>query len=262
MLHKSCLAAVKAAGDADGLKDGQFRAVVSVFGNKDSYGDIVMPGAFADSLAEWGARGDSIPIYWSHRMDDPDFNIGWVLEAKETDTGLEILGQIDLEAEGTKARQVWRLLKGRRVTQFSFAYDVDEAAWVESDDDYWYELRKLRVHEVGPTPIGANQETELLAVKAAAEHATRFVNQLKAGRVLSVSNEKSLRDAATSLAEARSQITNVLTAVQGSEASNDEKAKASESAKDEHRQVKSEEPVRPSPPEMSALLSIQLADAG
>lgn len=260
MLFKSCPVQVKAAGEADGLKEGQFRAVVSVFGNKDSYGDIVMPGAFADTLADWKAKGDPIPVYWSHRMDDPDYNIGYVLEAEETEKGLEVLAQLDIEDDSSKAKQVNKLLKGRRVTQFSFAYDIDEAAWVEKDDDSWYELRKLVLWEVGPTPIGANRETELIAAKSAAEHVERFAKALKAGRVLSAKNETTLREAAASLDAASKSITDVLAAV-GDEEGNDEKAKASEPAKDEGREVKSEESMHAPPSDLSALLSIELADA-
>ncbi|WP_199931795.1 HK97 family phage prohead protease, partial [Streptomyces sp. NRRL S-1896] len=97
--------------------------------------------------------------------------------------GLEVTGQIDdLDANPT-AQQVYRLLKGRRVTQFSFAYDVTEGAWVTDDDHPWggyYELRRLKLHEVGPCLVGANQETELLAAKA---HS--IARGTKAGRVLS-----------------------------------------------------------------------------
>lgn len=260
-MHKSCPVKVKAAGVDDGLEEGQFEAVVSVFGNKDSYGDIVVPGAFADSLAAWSAKGDPIPVYWSHRMDDPDYNIGWVLEAKETDVGLEVKAQLDMDSP--KAGQVYRLLKGRRVTQFSFAYDIDEAAWVERDGDSWYELRKLSLHEVGPTPIGANQETELLAVKAAAVHAENYVAGIKAGRVISAKNESTLREAQASLEDAATQIKSVLSALDESADGNDGKAKASEPAKDEEQtaetpEAKSEEPMRPTPADLSALQQIEL----
>src|SRR6476661_5945307 len=68
---------------ADGA--GTFEALVSVFGTKDSYGEVVMPGAFTRTLEEWAAKGDPIPVYWSHRLDDPDYNIGHVIEAAETD---------------------------------------------------------------------------------------------------------------------------------------------------------------------------------
>lgn len=169
---------------------GVFEALVSVFGNIDSYGDKVMPGAFESTLAEWAEKGDPIPVYWSHRMDDPDYNIGHVIEAAETDDGLLVKAQLDLG--GGKADQVHRLLKGRRVTQFSFAYDTLRE---KRDEDGINELHELRLYEVGPTPIGANQETELLAVKAAAQAAVGIAEGLKAGRVLAQKHIDSLRSA-------------------------------------------------------------------
>jgi len=94
---------------------------------------------------------------------------------------------------------VYRLLKGRRVTQFSFAYDVNEGAWVSDDEHPWggyYELRRLKLHEVGPCLVGANQETELIAAKAAG-----LVRGAKAGRVLSQKNFESLTAAYEAIGE-------------------------------------------------------------
>lgn len=183
---KTAPASVKSVDNETGV----FEALVSVFGNVDSYGDIVMPGAFKNTLAEWAEKGDPIPVYWSHRMDDPDYNIGHVIEAKETEDGLLVKAQLDLG--GGKADQVHRLLKGRRVTQFSFAYDVLRDSKADSGAT---ELHELKLYEVGPTPIGANQETELLAVKAAAEAAVGIAQSMKAGRVLAQKHIDSLRSA-------------------------------------------------------------------
>lgn len=164
MLTKDFAVQVKAAGKSDGLGEGQFEAIVSAFGNVDSVGDIVMPGAFAEDLEEWESKGDPIPVIWAHDWHDPFSHIGHVLEAEEVDKGLKIVGQTDLDNE--KAVQVYRLLKGRRVTQFSFAYDILDAAWAERDGKDVLELRKLKLYEVGPCLVGANQETELLSAKA------------------------------------------------------------------------------------------------
>ncbi|OZE98088.1 HK97 family phage prohead protease [Rhodococcoides fascians] len=190
---------VKAAGSADGLKDGQVLAVVSVFGNVDSYGDVVMPGAFDEDLKAWKESGDPIPAIWSHDWRDPFSHIGTVLEASETEKGLETLYQIDLE-NNPKAEQVYRLLKGRRVTQSSFAYDILDAGWVEREDKETgkkyevFELRKLHLFEVGPTLVGANQETELIEVKSA-----ELARHFKTGRVLSQTNFDSLQKAYDSI---------------------------------------------------------------
>lgn len=190
MKFKTAPVSVKSVDAETGI----FEALVSVFGNEDSYGDVVILGAFANTLVEWESKGDPIPVYWSHRMDDPDYNIGHVLEASETDTGLLIKAQLDLG--GGKADQVHRLLKGRRVTQFSFAYDVVSEKKVGDVN----ELHELKLYEVGPTPIGANQETELLAVKTAADAARGIEAGLKAGRVLAQKHIDSLRNAQEAIA--------------------------------------------------------------
>ena len=160
------------AGPDDGLAEGEFTAYASVFGNKDSYGDIVMPGAFLDTLTEWKDSGNVLPLLFGHNMQDPDFNIGSVVEAKEDEHGLFTRNLLDLESP--KAAQVYRLLKGRRLSQMSFAYDVIEGGEGERQredgtKEWFYELRKLKLYEVSVVPIGANQETEILAVKAAAQ---------------------------------------------------------------------------------------------
>jgi HK97 family phage prohead protease len=209
---------LKALGEGDGLQDGQFRALVSVFGNVDSYGDMVMPGAFTQTLSDWKSSGNPIPILWSHQLDDPDMNIGYVLDAEETDQGLEVLGQLDIAADSSpKARSAHRLLKGGRVTQFSFAYDVLDQAQVDDQDGERNELRALKLYEVSPTLIGANDQTELIAVKAVADaegwaadvHAVLG----KVGRVISAKNESTLREAVAALDSASTSIKNVLAAL-------------------------------------------------
>jgi HK97 family phage prohead protease len=192
-------AKVKAAGTADGLAEGQFTALVSVFNNEDSYGDVVRPGAFTQTLSEWSAKGDDIPVIWAHQWSDPFSHIGRVVKAVETLQGLEVTGQIEDLEDNKTAAQVYRLLKGRRVTQFSFAYDVGEGGWITDDEHPWggyYELRRLDLHEVGPCLLGVNRETELLAAKAA-----RLATGAKAGRVLSQTNYDRLTAAYTSIGE-------------------------------------------------------------
>ena len=178
MHTKAMTARVKAAGPSDGLGEGEFKALVSVFGNIDTYGDVVLKGAFTEDLRRWAESGDAIPVVWSHRWDDPFSHIGQVLAAEETDEGLLVHGALDLD--NPTAMQVHRLLKGRRITQFSFAYDVVEGGEVKRDGETVHELRKLKVHEVGPCLVGVNQETDLVAAKA--------LGLAKAGRVLSKTN--------------------------------------------------------------------------
>ncbi|MFE5662451.1 HK97 family phage prohead protease [Streptomyces niveus] len=200
---KECKARIKAAGPADGLAEGQFRALVSVFGNEDSMGDVIAPGAFAQVLAEWKASGDPIPVVWSHKWGDAFAHIGSVLEATETADGLEVLAQIEDMDTNPTAKHVHGLLKGRRIKQFSFAYDVGEGGWVETDDTVnhpwgeFYEIKRFSsLFEVGPCLVGANQQTDLLAAKAA-----DLARGAKAGRVLSQANYDALASAHASIGD-------------------------------------------------------------
>lgn len=200
------------AGEDDGLEEGQFVAYASTFTREpDSYGDVVAPGAFADTLKAWGESGNVLPVLFGHRFDDPDYNIGGVVEAVEDERGLKVTGQLDLE--NPKSAQVYRLLKGRRIGEMSFAYDVlEEAKVVLEDGTKVNELRKLDLFEVSVVPVGANRDTEIVAVKAATDALA------KAGRVLA---EKHI----TSLREAQEAIGRVIAAAEVDE---DQEEKASE----------------------------------
>lgn len=264
MRIKSCPVRIKAAGEHEGTDNGEFEAIVAAY-NVDSVGDKIMPGAFADTLDEWKSSGNPIPVLWSHMSHDPDYHIGEVLEAEERDEGLWVKARIDLDAP--KAAQVYKLLKGRRVTQFSFAYDVLDGGPAKSKDDEdgeggeeAFELRKLRLYEVGPTLIGANQATELLDVKSADVPLVRvavegtsgkdteairkavadaMADAEKAGRTLSAKNEQRVKDIAKLAKE-------LLDDVSSSTADDDEKAThvSPENASPEAAKVT---PAKPSP---------------
>lgn len=192
MLTKNAVVQLK-AGPEDGLNEGQFTAYASVFGNIDSYGDIVVKGAFANALATWEKSGNRIPLLFGHNMTDPDFNIGHVVKAEEDAVGLKVTAELDLE--NPKAKQVYRMIKGRRIDQMSFAYDVIDGAPAQKDGEDVYEIRDLKLYEVSVVTVGANSETEILAVKQMPVVADRLLTDVKAGRVLSAKNENELRSA-------------------------------------------------------------------
>lgn len=265
MRLKSCPVRIKAAGENEGTEDGVFEAIVAAY-NTDSVGDRIVPGAFAETLAEWRGKGDPVPVLWSHMSHDPDYHIGEVLEAEERPEGLWVRARLDLDAP--KAAQVYRLLKGRRVTQFSFAYDIEEGSWVDQKDgESFYELRRLKLYEVGPTLIGANQATELLDVKsgdrslrlsidgatpvdaAQIRSAVEAAFGAKAGRVLSAKNETTLKSARDALRQAADDLDEVLSAVateDDDDTSDDEKAKpASPADPEEPPAAKGITPARP-----------------
>lgn len=155
-----------------------FEAIVSVFNNTDYGNDVVRPGAFAKTITAWKDSGDPIPVLWSHRMDDPQYNIGAVTDIEElaagddripswahpwvkANGGLWVKSELDTDGVAAKVRQ---LLQKRRVTQFSFTYDVLDERKNSAGQN---ELIDLWLHEVGPTPLGMNPLTTLVGAKAA-----------------------------------------------------------------------------------------------
>lgn len=180
--------------ERDGMAEGEFIGYASIFGNVDSYGEVVAKGAFEKSLKEWAEGGGVLPVLWGHNLSDPDYNIGGVISASEDERGLKIHARLDLDSP--KGVSVYRLLKGGRVGQMSFAFDVIEKHDVKAGDNLpdHVSLDEVKLYEVSVVPIGANQETEIMAVKSAADDLF-----LKAGRVLSAKNEITIRETADQL---------------------------------------------------------------
>lgn len=221
-LHKSYGAHFKTLDDAAGT----FAAVVSVFGNVDLIGDRVMKGAFTKSLEKWAKSGDPIPIIWSHQWEDPAAHIGYVdaSDVMETKQGLEIQrGVLDVDTNPFAA-QVYRLMKAKRVKEFSFAYDVVQE---HKAKDGANDLLQLDLIEAGPTLKGMNPATELISVKS--------------GRVLSGENESTIREAVTQLLSVLAKLDSAEAAVEAKaneprEANAEAKANEPERANAEARQ--------------------------
>lgn len=181
------------AGVDDGLEEGQFTAYFSTWTREpDSYGDVVAKGAFTETIEAWKSGGNTLPILFGHDLVDPFSNIGGALDIVEDDHGGKVTAQLDLA--NPKAAQVYRMLKGRRINQMSFAFDVLEDGMVElkavgdKPARTARELRKMTLHEISVVPFGANATTEILAVKA-------FTESLKGFSSKSVASLKTARDA-------------------------------------------------------------------
>lgn len=156
-------AEVRVKTDTDDGRKGVVEAIVSVFNNVDRVGDRVIPGAFK-AFVDRVNDGWKAPFVWSHQTHTPDMFIGDTLAAEETDEGLKITAQMHMDEP--VAAKVFSLIEKKQVANYSFAYKVEEARWVDEDDEQVYELVKLDVSETGPCMYGANPETRTVAAKA------------------------------------------------------------------------------------------------
>jgi len=132
--------------------EGVVEAIVSVFGNVDSYAEIVDRGAFNESLQKKLPKG-----VWSHDWQQP---IAKTLEAYETEKGLYIKFQLIKGVQ--KADEALLLMQAGAIDEFSIGYEVMED-YIGSDG--FRHLKRLRLYEYSPVLVGANSETELISVK-------------------------------------------------------------------------------------------------
>lgn len=151
-------------GNGQSLGEGKFTAVVSTFNVVDSQGDMMLPHAFDDSIANFRA-GKTIPILFSHNWTDPNANVGVITDMRQTDTCLEIDGQLDLSSPN--GLQCFKLLKDGRVHEFS----VGGEAWYDDvqtapDGDLVWPITKFDLFEVSLCLKGANPETRLVSTKS------------------------------------------------------------------------------------------------
>lgn len=163
----------KTNNETDDLQEGEFIAYPSTFTRQpDCYGDVVAPGAFLDSITHWKESGNTMPVLYGHRMDDPDYNIGGVTDMGEDDHGWWIRGSFDMDSP--KAAQTYRLVKAKRISQLSFAFDVDDEGTVTLDDGTKAnELRKLTVYEPASSPSERTRTPASSPSKASANNSPK-----------------------------------------------------------------------------------------
>ena len=151
-------------------EDGTFTGYGSVFGNVDSYREIVAPGAFADSLKAIKASGDPLPALWQHRSGEP---IGGYDLLEEDSRGLKVSGWL-LKDEIPRAAEAYALMKRRVVKGLSIGYYVLEDSWNEKDRIRT--LTKLELVEISIVTFPANAEAQVDSVKS-------FEQMIKAGNL-------------------------------------------------------------------------------
>jgi HK97 family phage prohead protease len=100
--------------------DDEFEGYASLFGVPDLGRDVVMAGAFADSLARRGAAG--IRMLWQH---DPSEPIGRWISVREDRLGLRVRGRLNPAV--TRAREVAALLRDGSIDGLSIGFRVVEA---------------------------------------------------------------------------------------------------------------------------------------
>jgi hypothetical protein len=146
-------------------KDGKFIGHGSVFGELDSYRDIVMPGAFKKSLREdFAEKQRKVPMLWQHNSWAP---IGVYDEIYEDAKGLYVEGSCNMDVQ--QGRECHALMKQGALTGLSIGYTTVSSEWNEKE--LTRKLLEVNLWEVSPVtfPAGDNARAQ---VKSLAEVGT------------------------------------------------------------------------------------------
>lgn len=154
--HKTVGLEVKEATDA-----GVIEGYGSVFGGApDSYGDVIAPGAFANSLAEHRRAGTSPLMLWGHDANQPP--IGNWEEVAEDGKGLYLKGTIDLE--DPLGFRVHRAIKRKAMKGLSIGYNTREAETDPKKPGIRI-LKDVQLWEVSPVNFPAQNRAGVTGVK-------------------------------------------------------------------------------------------------
>jgi HK97 family phage prohead protease len=145
---------------ADG-EPGEIQGYGSVWGKVDSYGEVVVEGAFMKSLKAWTKSKRPIPMLWQHNPGQP---IGVWDTFEEDKKGLKLAGRLNLETQ--RGKEAWSDVRMLAVTGLSIGYYEVKADPYDFESEEPRKLIELDLREVSPVTFPALREAQIDAVKA------------------------------------------------------------------------------------------------
>ena len=144
----------------------QFTGLASTW-EKDLGGDVIEKGAFARTLKEWRSGGKVLPLLDSHKYGSISAVLGKMIDAKETDAGLEATFQLRAGPQGEEA---WDLVREGYIDGLSIGYearDWDDPSKEEVESGVRRKLTEIGLVEVSLVQMPMNQGARIAAVKSA-----------------------------------------------------------------------------------------------
>lgn len=173
-LHRAFAADIRLAEDTEVTEAGIIEGYASAFNVIDSYGEIIMPGAFGRSIAAWKAKGRPIPVLWQHDTWAP---IGATLEIAEDDKGLRVKAQLLID-DVAQAKEAHALAAANILGGLSIGFSVPAkthegapAVTYNDDLDVWA-IHEVRLWEYSLVTFPANEAATIDNVRAMREAAT------------------------------------------------------------------------------------------
>lgn len=141
---------------------GVFVGYASLFGKRDQSGDIVMAGAFAQSLKRRGPR--DVRMLFQHDAAEP---VGTWLEMRETETGLHVTGRLDRNVQ--RGRELLSLLETKGLDGLSIGFRTVRARRARAGGERL--LTEIDLWEISLVTFPMLEGARVSAVRRQAEEA-------------------------------------------------------------------------------------------
>ena len=135
------------------------KGYAAVFGNVDTYGDIIVKGAFAETII--GDNFEDIAFAWQHDIKQP---IGKILILKEDDYGLYFEAVVSA-SEDDKAIKIEEGI----IQKFSIGYWVEDRDFKEENGETLRILKKLGLAEFSAVTRAANKLAKVVEAERKAD---------------------------------------------------------------------------------------------
>lgn len=139
--------------------DGTFAGYGSVFGNIDSYDDVIVKGAFKDTLNKARAKGRMPALLWQHDTSKP---IGVFTSMVEDEYGLYVEGKL-LKDDVAQAKEAYALLKAGALSGMSIGFYIKDGR-MDTESGLRY-LTEIDLFEVSLVTFPANDDARITGVK-------------------------------------------------------------------------------------------------
>jgi hypothetical protein len=135
----------------------EFSGYASTFKNVDRGGDVVMPGAFDDTIKQYQGS-EKMPILWQHNHDMP---LGVFVEMRADSKGLFVRGQMPKDDDFVKGRVMPQMRVGS-IRKMSIGYSTEDFAW----DGNIRQLKKIKLWETSLVTIPMNASADVTGFKS------------------------------------------------------------------------------------------------
>ncbi len=170
-------------GDDSTVKEMRFTGYGAAFGNVDSYGDVIEPGAFANSLAEAQKTGLFPLMLMQHGgwgMTASDMNpIGVWDKLSEDGKGLVSEGILAPTPSGIEIYTLMKMQPRPAITGLSIGYIAKKWTSRSNPEEPRRRLHEVDLMEISPVSFPANGKARVNSVKSAAgDFSERHFEQL------------------------------------------------------------------------------------